>query len=89
MKSLLDERIKEIILRNMTRPVENIEINPDSDLINDLALSSIEIVNLLVEIEEEFNIQIDTTEITMPIFSEYRQLREFLLTKMASQLSYP
>lgn len=51
------------------------------DLIDDLELGSIELMQIIVEVETEFGIQIDIEQYGIEIFSRYNQLLKFLEEK--------
>lgn len=50
------ERIKEIILENTE--LENIEITRESVLLQDLGLNSLDLMGMICELEDEFDIEI-------------------------------
>ncbi|WP_407731937.1 acyl carrier protein [Pseudocitrobacter faecalis] len=53
------ERVMDYILSCLREMLENgREIKPDSDLVNDLGLESIKVMDLLMELEDEFDISI-------------------------------
>ncbi|XNM52486.1 acyl carrier protein [Escherichia coli] len=53
------EIVMEHILSCLQDLVENgVEINPDSDLVNDLGLESIKVMDLLMMLEDRFDISI-------------------------------
>ncbi|WP_187273988.1 phosphopantetheine-binding protein [Paenibacillus sp. N3.4] len=85
MSVSLDERLKEILIRNTRKTIEAEEITSETDLVDDLALDSILIVNLFADLEEEFNMTIHVQEITTPILSKYKLLQEYVLERMAIQ----
>ena len=51
------ERILEIIAEQVNRSVE--ELDPSMDFIDDLNMDSIELVELIMSVEDEFDIEID------------------------------
>ncbi|OAS17724.1 phosphopantetheine-binding protein [Paenibacillus oryzisoli] len=83
----LDNRLKEILIRNARIMVEAEEIMSDTNIVDDLALDSILIVNLFVDLEEEFNITINVQDIAMPILSKYCLLQEYVLERIAVQVA--
>lgn len=53
------ERVMDYILSCLREMIEKgLEIKPDSDLVNDLGLESIKVMDLLMELEDEFDISI-------------------------------
>lgn len=81
----LDERLKEVLLRNVRIAVTIDVISSESDLVNDLALDSILIVNLFADLEDEFQIKINVREIETPILSRFALLLEYVREQMTVQ----
>tara|TARA_B100000686_G_scaffold301790_1_gene337387 strand:+ start:1856 stop:2104 length:249 start_codon:yes stop_codon:yes gene_type:complete len=57
------------ILQNLCKQLENfvstdIEITPDTDLINELAIDSVKLLSLIMEIEDEFDISVPINILT-------------------------
>jgi len=52
----IEQRVKEIIADQLGEPVEN--ITPDKDFVNDLGADSLDVVELVMALEEEFGIEI-------------------------------
>ena len=52
----MNEKIKEILSEFTNIPTE--EMNDDTLLVNDLGLNSLDVVNVVVAFEDEFNIEI-------------------------------
>ncbi|MFB9327851.1 acyl carrier protein [Paenibacillus aurantiacus] len=86
MHSPLFDRIRDLILRNEKVQWDRDQIGPDTDLINDLALDSIAIVNLLADLEEEFGITIEIGELGLSLFRELRLLVNYIGSKAAAGL---
>lgn len=78
MQPFHEETLKEIIRRNSLLNSDLIEINEDTDLVNDLALDSMTVVNLFAEIEEEFGIEIDIHHLDQPILDKYCVFKEYV-----------
>lgn len=57
------------ILQNLCKHLENfvsseVEITPDTDLINELAIDSVKLLSLVMEIEDEFDISVPINVLT-------------------------
>jgi len=52
----IEQRVKEIIADQLGEPVEN--ITPEKDFVNDLGADSLDVVELVMALEEEFGIEI-------------------------------
>lgn len=79
----IDEVLKRILLENVRQGKQVADIEDETDLINDLALNSILIVNLFVELEEEFHIKIEVADLKRPILNKYRYLKEYVMEKIS------
>ncbi|MDC0576228.1 acyl carrier protein [Nitrosomonadaceae bacterium] len=60
---------KNSILQNLCKHLENfvsaeVEITPDTDLINELAIDSVKLLSLVMEIEDEFDISVPINVLT-------------------------
>lgn len=55
-------RLERIITEGLSKPIALGDVTMDSRLREDLAIDSLETVEMLFEIEEEFGIKIDDTE---------------------------
>ena len=55
------DRIKDVLVSKLQ--LNENEITPDSELVNDLGINSLESADLVMECEEEFDIEIDDNSI--------------------------
>lgn len=55
------ERIKNVLVSKLQ--INESEITPDAELVNDLGINSLELADLVLECEEEFDIEIDDDSI--------------------------
>ena len=55
------DRIKDVLVSKLQ--LNENEITPDSELVNDLGINSLELADLVMECEEEFHIEIDDNAI--------------------------
>ena len=56
----LDERIRELICEQLS--VQPNEVTPDASFVNDLGADSLDIVELVMALEEEFDLEISEDE---------------------------
>lgn len=56
------EKIKEILVSNLQ--VNEDDIKPEAELVNDLGINSLELADLILVCEEEFGIEVDDKAIT-------------------------
>lgn len=84
MNTMVEMKIKEIIMKLSRKEVlENLIID-DLDLINELDFDSLQIVELIVEIENEFNIVIEDEDMDLEILSKFRNLNILVEKRMSS-----
>ncbi|MBO5744693.1 MAG: acyl carrier protein [Clostridia bacterium] len=57
MNNEIFEKVKEILVENLK--VSASEITPDSELVNDLGINSLELADLVFSCEDTFEIEID------------------------------
>lgn len=84
MQADLDDKIIELLRRSTSVGRNAAEIEPDTDLMNDLGLDSIAMVHFLADAEEEFQITVKEEEISLPIFSNFRSLKGYIIQKMGA-----
>ncbi len=57
MNNAIFEKVKAILVENLN--VSAKDIKPESDLVNDLGVNSLELADLILNCEDEFGIEID------------------------------
>lgn len=80
----IERKLKALIVDITTEKVDSNSIDTNTDLINDLGFDSIEIIELIVEIENEFKIEIDDDDINMNILTTYSELLNMIERKLQS-----
>lgn len=79
MKILDEHKLKKIIIANSTSEnIKETDIDFHTDLIEDYGFSSISIIQLVVEIENEFNIEFEDDDLLMELLSPYKSLVEIM-----------
>lgn len=61
-------------------------IKYDTDLVQDLGYSSVNLVQLVVELEDEFNIEIDDNDLRIEILTKYCNLKKMIMRKIRSEV---
>lgn len=80
----IEERVKYLIIRELELPIEPEEINSESLLFEGLiGLDSVATLELIVAIEEEFNITMTDEDITLELLYSVRSLSDYIKTKIA------
>lgn len=70
----MKETIKKIVMAFAKGVDENYEITNEAHLIDDLNMDSIELIQLLVSLEEEFDIEFDTDELDINSIMQFGNL---------------
>lgn len=78
----IHEKLKTIIAEIAKPNVDITKINNDTILTNDLGFDSIQIVSLIIEIETQFDIEIDDEDLDMEKLTIYKTLHDIVLTKI-------
>lgn len=73
------EKIRGIIQRTLGR--EGLPITPDTDLMSEIGINSLELVELVCSFEEEFNINVPDKDIKK--FRYIRDIAEYIEKKTA------
>lgn len=78
------ERIKNLLKSNEFMSLRNLvdSIHEDTSLINDLALDSIQILELIVGIENEFGVACEYDELNLDMFDKFSHLVDFIEKKL-------
>lgn len=77
----LDIQLKKIICGMSNNEITNDDIYDQSNLIDDLAFDSITIIELILELEEVFQIEIEDAEVEYETLIIYEKLYNFISSK--------
>ena len=74
------EYIKSAILRvKQDFDIEN--LRESTDLINEVGLDSLEMIQFILQLEDEYEIEIDFDELDIELFSSVKKLDEFCINQ--------
>ena len=79
----IENRLKNIIAVNSRFEITTDCIDETSNLVKDLGYYSLLVAKLIVEIEKEFEIEIDEEDFTQELISQYKNLKDYVLEKTA------
>jgi acyl carrier protein len=68
------QRIKNVLSKVIANEHFAINLTDDADLINDVGLDSLQMIDFLIEIEEEFDIELDYASLN---YSDMRSIQDF------------
>jgi acyl carrier protein len=87
----LEIKLKNIIIKNSRRKICENEITDSSNLITDFGFDSVLMIELIIELEKEFDITIlDDEDFEIDIITKYIPLKELILRKtmLAMRVKY-
>jgi acyl carrier protein len=83
----IEKKLTEAIVEISGGKVSETDINENSNLIDDLRFDSILLIQLIVEIEEKFNIEINDEDMSFDRLTNLASLKE-LITKKINLMNY-
>lgn len=78
----ISKNLKRIIINHSRKEIQDYEINEYTNLINDLGYDSVRIIEMILDIEEQFNITIDDEDIDVDALTKYEPLKTLILRKI-------
>ncbi len=79
----VEERVKKVLIESALKDVDPDELNMQSPLIDyGIGVDSVATLELLVELEIEFQVRIDETEITPETFQTIENISKYLAKKI-------
>ena len=77
----LQHLIREVIRINQNKDaVSELVVGQECDLLDDFVLDSLLMVQLIVEIESEFDIEFDLADLNMDVLRKYHNLRDYIVS---------
>ena len=81
----VNKKLKEIIVNVALRQIETASINDETVLTSDLGFDSVQIITLIVELETQFEIDIEDDDLDIERLTVYPYLREMIETKVKTK----
>lgn len=82
MNCEIESKLQELIVSN-GEDVDYKKINEDTDLVRDFNFDSINLIQLVVNIEKTFNIEINDEDLAIEKISQYKELVLMLDNKLS------
>ena len=76
------KKLKAIIKDIVTEDIDVNVINDDTVLTDDLGFDSVQIISLIVELESQFNIEIEDNDLDIEKITVFESLNNMLATKL-------
>lgn len=80
----LNEKLKKIIAEVALKEVNESIISDDVVLTSDLGYDSVQIIQLIVELESQFQIEIEDDDLDIDKLTIYRNLRDMIAAKITN-----
>lgn len=77
-----EEKLKELIVNIAMQDVDAISINEETNLINDLGYDSVQIIELIVQLEMEFDIEMEDDDLDIENLIVYSRLYKTIERKI-------
>lgn len=78
----LQEELKKVIINVATSNINVSDINDDTVLTRDLGFDSVQIISLIVEIEAQFNIEIEDEDLDIEKLTVFNNLYSTIAKKL-------
>ncbi|MEN5086518.1 phosphopantetheine-binding protein [Sphingobacterium faecium] len=71
-------KIAKVLTELLSREVNPEELNEDTDLIDGIGLNSLDFLQFILKLENEFDIEIDIEKLELHYFKKMGHLKEFI-----------
>lgn len=78
----IENELKNIIVKAAKKSCDVTDINEDTNLVDNLGLDSLAMIELILEIEKVFNVQMDDEDMDINILTKYTSLKELIVRKI-------
>jgi len=78
-QEMIEQKLKSIILKNASLGHIESDITDESDLIDDFQFDSILITQLVIDIEENFEVRFEDDFLLVEFISKYKGLKDYIL----------
>ncbi|MER5743206.1 acyl carrier protein [Streptomyces sp. NPDC002225] len=68
----IETRVMHVLAKALSRRTEPVEISPDVDMVAGLGLDSLEAIEFLLQIEDEFDIELDFENLSLQQLNSVR-----------------
>ncbi|MFC5775602.1 acyl carrier protein [Ectobacillus antri] len=81
------EKLKEIVVQNAKNKGDEIELTENTDLLKDLGYQSINVVQLMADLEEHFDFVFEDDEIDFDVICNFGKLSKFIQMKVETNVA--
>jgi acyl carrier protein len=76
------QKLKELVIEVAQLKIAPEEISDTANLFNDCGMDSVSVINLVLSLEEHFDITIDESELDARVFQDFSRLGAFVDSKL-------
>lgn len=81
-KEMIQQKIMEMLRAGLSSSTVTEELNENTSLLRDVGLDSVQIIELIVAIEEQFDLPIFDEDLNATIFDRFGNLVDFIHSKL-------
>jgi len=77
-QNLLKEKIAKVLTEVISKKVEPSELTDEVDLIDEIGLNSLQFLEFILGVENEFDVEIDVGNLDLRYFKKYSSLQQYI-----------
>ena len=79
------DKIAKVLSNILTKEASQISLNDDTDLMDDVGLNSLDFLQFIIQLENEFDIEIDIEKLELHYFKRLKLLESFIDETLAKK----
>ena len=80
------DKIAKVLSNILTKEASQISLNDDTDLMDDVGLNSLDFLQFIIQLENEFDIEIDIEKLELHYFKRLKLLESFIDETLAKKM---
>ncbi|WP_430409978.1 acyl carrier protein [Kordia sp.] len=77
-QNLLKEKVAKVLTEVMSKNIQPNELTDEVDLIDEIGLNSLQFLEFILELENEFDVEIDVGSLDLRYFKKYMYIEKFI-----------
>lgn len=77
-QNLLKEKVAKVLTEVMSKNIQLNELTDEVDLIDEIGLNSLQFLEFILALENEFDVEIDVGSLDLRYFKKYMYLEKFI-----------